>query len=150
LLVKGLADTTVIVVDEAAVLDQLDLARHHIGRAGSRLVCHDSKLHASGYILHSDGRGNGVEVGADVLGGAAEVPSGTVADDSLLHFEAVGVSEELLLGVHVVQLEVDHGVLAVTISDADAVQHNLDLDEVGEARSVADQDLSMLIGGSVV
>ena len=55
-----------------------------------------------------------------------------------------------MLGVHVVQLEVDHGVLTVTISDADAVQHDLDLDEVGEAGSVADQDLSMLIGGSIV
>ena len=92
--------------------------------------------------MHPDGRDDRVIVCADVLGLAAdrlgEVPRGTVVVESLLHFQAVRVSEELLAGIHAVKLEVDHDVLAVSVSDTDAVQLYLHLDKVGEAGCMAD------------
>lgn len=95
------------------MLDQLN---HTLGQAtGTSLgtVVHDRYLFRFAQVPHGNCRINRVEVARDVLGVAWPLEGRVKVEDALLHFEAVGISVECLVGIEVVvHLEVDSHVLA--------------------------------------
>jgi hypothetical protein len=57
-------------------------------------------------------------------------------EDTLLHFQTVGVGPEFLTVIEVVELPVDHDILANAVVDADSVEFEFESDQVFEIGTV--------------
>jgi len=136
-----------IVSWDSSVLHELNVSAFK-GRSTLGSIVHNSELFAGRLVSHRDSRLNWEIVGGDVLKGVLivfvdKIPGWSIVENSLLHFETIGIGVEGLVVIHA-GVEIGNNLKAIIIDRWETSKVDLKFDDTFQISIKGNMDNDLL------